>query len=214
MYRLDLNDPQDTSSYNPMDLVAAIESKSTHPLADAIVSAAVGCIAEMEQDFLPCKKIKVIEGLGLSGQVKIGKEWKHVVAGNERLLLSHGGTYETTIEQDKLIESFIGEYLGSTIVVVAIDENIELVLAITDEIREESKEFVNRIYQQGMDVTMLTGDHPSVAKLVCESVSINSKSNCFARLLPHEKLEWIQNIQKEQKKHIMMIGDGINDVTG
>lgn len=197
-------------SYNPLELAAAIEVKSIHPFADAIVSEFSGCIAEMEGDFLPTQKIKVIDGLGIQGMVEDNGSWFEVVIGSERVLRSKGGKVVLSEAQSKAYEDFVTRNTGSSVVLITVDGFVEVALAIRDEIREEAKEFVRRTSALGVPVTMLTGDLQSVGESVCRDIGIDPL-NCKARLLPQEKMAWIENEQQHLGRAVVMVGDGIND---
>ncbi len=212
--------------YRPLELAAAIESKSSHPLANAIVSDFCGCIAEMEADLPNAKNIKVIEGVGISGWVnaispssssgkKASDNWLFVRIGNERLLQSHGGDLELSPSAEAKLKRFTETYGRSAVVVlVAVEDSVDLVMALADEVREEAKEFIKQLHTSNIGVTMLTGDHSDVAEMVAKNIGI-SVENCKSRLMPHEKLGFIENLQNAilhtDQKNVLMIGDGIND---
>ena len=130
----------------------------------------------MESDFLPTKSIKVIDGVGINGFVNLHNEWLQVSIGNERLLQTYPNA--CTAEQSIEVNHFIQTNKGSSIIIVLVNSIIEIIMAISDEIREESKEFVTRAKNLGLSVTMLTGDQQSVAALVSFSL-IHSSSIMF-----------------------------------
>jgi cation transport ATPase len=81
LYRLALS-AHYNAGHNALELAAALEQKSSHPLANAVVSAHCGCIAEMEGELPAAKKIKTIEGVGIAGLVEFPKGiWKRVCVG-------------------------------------------------------------------------------------------------------------------------------------
>lgn len=206
--------PDDSDGIDVRLFVAALEQKSTHPLANAIVSDYCGCIAEMAESniqFPAVRKIVVKEGVGMEGWVEVEDDWKHLAIGNERLLRANGGKVRPSTSHQKLIDDFTNRHACQVILYVALDDELMLLIALADEVRSEAAPFVNSLQQQrGLDVVMLTGDHEQVAKLVCQDLSINK---CFARLLPQDKLAKIKSMQEDEGKHLMMIGDGINDST-
>lgn len=210
--QLSLSTSKEDGYYDPLRLAAAMEIKSTHPLANAVVSEYCGCIAEMEGDLNDVKKVKVIEGVGISGWVEVDKDWKFVIVGNERLLDFNGGKVSTTSNSKQEIQNFCEANASSCILIVAVEDELELILALADELREEAREFVLRSSVQGLSVTMLTGDHENVALDIAGKVDIKA-DDCKSRLLPSDKLMWIKNAQEIRGKKVMMIGDGINDAT-
>lgn len=77
----------DENTFDPMKLAAALEDKSSHPLASAIVSKYCGCIAEMKNPLPNSKKIHINDGVGVDGWVEYEDgEWVPVAVGNDRLL--------------------------------------------------------------------------------------------------------------------------------
>lgn len=198
------------STYDPLELAAAVEAKSTHPLAQAVISEFCKCIAEMENDFLSTQKIKVLEGVGVSGLVESNGNWYQVIVGNERLLSTNGGTIKLSSSQREAYEQFVLMNPGASIVLISVDGFVDRALAIRDELRSESRAFVQRVRSLGISVDMLTGDLPSVAQQVCAELDLDPLSHCQARLLPNDKMNWIETHQS-QREVVMMVGDGIND---
>ncbi len=144
-----------------MACAAAIEEKSSHPLASAIVSDFLGCIAEAEggEKKLPStRKVQVKEGVGVSGWAEVNGVWKYCEIGNERILEKHGGTAYATKAQLARIESFIQEAGSTVCLLVAVDDDVMLVMSMMDEVRPESVQFVSILQEQlGFKVSMLTG---------------------------------------------------------
>lgn len=155
--RLELtSDPEE--AYAAMACAAAIEEKSTHPLADAVVSAHLGCIAEAGDNGLPAvRKVKGIEGVGVSGWVEQDGDWKYCVVGNERILKSHGGKVQVTAAQEREVAAFIQAAANSVVLFVAVEDELMLLLALSDELRPDSKQFVRTLTSMGMEIAMLTG---------------------------------------------------------
>ena len=78
---------------------------------------------------------------------------------------------------------------------------------IADVVRNESRDAVERLQQQGIEVVMLTGDAKAVAQAVASELGIN---HVLAEVLPEHKAEEIQKLQRAGKK-VAMVGDGVND---
>lgn len=182
-----------------MLLIAALEAKSTHPLANAIVSAYCGCIAEAVDVVLPAvRKMKVLDGVGLEGWVEIVEEqdWKYLLVGNERIFASHGGKVQLSMTQQHEIELFKQRNQGRTMIFVAIDDELAYAMSLADEIRPETKPFVTDLQDNmHVTVTMLTGDQEDVARAVCREVGI-AQEDCHARLMPAEKMQWVKRVQQ------------------
>lgn len=152
--------------------------------------------------------------MGLSGQVSIDDKWLTVHVGNERLLQREDlGINSIPVQKMDQIDEFRKTYMASSVIFVFVNGNIALMLAIADEVREESKLFIQRSNAQGLSVTMLTGDHKNVAEAVCRELELDVNTNCMSRLLPQDKLAWVQHEQEVNNKNVIMIGDGINDAT-
>jgi Cu2+-exporting ATPase len=81
------------------------------------------------------------------------------------------------------------------------------VLAIADAVRDESREAVNRLHEQGIEVIMMTGDATAVANAVAAELHIDT---VFAEVLPDQKASKIREVQ-QQGKRVAMVGDGVND---
>ena len=223
--KLDLSDDLDRS-FDPMELAAAIEQKSTHPLANAIVAAHCGCVADMvENDIqLPnVRKVIVTDGVGVSGWAESEPDcWQHVSIGNERLLKSNGGRIHVSPRQELLLSTFYKASKGKVVLIVAVDDELQLIMSLSDELRPEAAAFVKTMQDKRMCVSMLTGDQEEVASDICQQVGISS-SDCYFRLLPRQKLEWIVGRQTPEsgarihstrkRDKVIMVGDGINDST-
>jgi len=145
-----------------MACAAAIEEKSSHPLASAIVSEFLGCIADGEKSLPPLRKVQVMDGVGVNGWCQIEGVWKYCEIGNERILEKHGGTAYATKAQLARIEGFIKEAGSTVCLLVAVDDDVMLVMSLMDEVRPESAQFVSTLQNQlGFKVSMLTGSyHP------------------------------------------------------
>ncbi|RYH21681.1 cation-translocating P-type ATPase [archaeon] len=198
----------DALDYDPLALAAAVEAQSTHPLANAIVSAHCGCIAELaESSLASVKKMKVVDGVGLEAWVKHDNDWKFVCIGNERLLRSGGGKVHLTKEEESKVAEFKAAHMNKAILFVAVEDELVMALALADEVRPEAKSFVSSIHAMSMEVHMLTGDAEQVAQDICSELGIR---HCHARLMPEQKLTLVEQLHKEGRK-TLMIGDGIND---
>lgn len=170
-----------------IQLTAALESKSTHPIANAIVQYS----KESYKD-TPVSEVEEIAGHGLSGTI----EGKKVLAGNLKLLKKHN------IDYDKAIESKV-----ETIVVVAVDANYAGYFTIADELKEDAKEAIAKLHQLSIKTVMLSGDKQSIVDKVARELNIDS---AFGDLLPENKVEKVQELKK-QGKTIVFVGDGVND---
>ena len=187
---------------------AALEQKSTHPLANAVVSDYCGCIGEMEEMMLSLpqtKQLKILEGIGIEGWVQNPDdhhEWKPVVIGNERLFKPYGGKLSLTQKQQKQIEANSNRHRqGNVILFILVEDELKVMISLSDTLRPETKDFIHYLREEMLLlVTMLTGDHPDVASKICQECNIPLDS-CYARLLPEEKLQYIQYSQSYYQDH-------------
>lgn len=168
-------------------LTAAIESKSTHPIAVAIVQQAGDLIKNINTD-----KVEEISGHGLKGII----EGKEVLAGNLKLLKKFNIAY------DKEIESIV-----ETIVVVAINNKYAGYITIADEIKEDAAQAIKDMHSLNIKTVMLSGDKQSVVDNVAKTLGID---NAYGDLLPENKVQKVQAL-KDENRTIAFVGDGVND---
>ena len=168
-------------------ITASLESKSTHPIANAIVQYA----KESPKNVL-VENVEEISGHGLLGKI----DGKKVLAGNAKLL------QKFQIEYDKKIDSN-----PETIVIVAIEGKYSGYFIIADEIKEDAKEAIFRLHQMNIKTVMLSGDKQSIVDKISKELNIES---AFGNLLPENKVEKVQEL-KNQGRTIAFVGDGVND---
>lgn len=168
-------------------LTAALESKSTHPIANAIVRYSKGSYKSV-----PVSDVEEIAGHGLSGIV----EGRKVLAGNLKLLKKYGIAY------DKAIESTV-----ETVVVVAVNEEYVGYFTIADELKEDAKQAISSLHALNVKTVMLSGDKQSIVDKVAEELTIDT---AFGNLLPENKVQKVQEL-KDKGRTIAFVGDGVND---
>lgn len=175
-------------------LSASAEKGSEHPLGEAIVRAA-------EEKNLTLKNIddfKAIAGHGI--EVKI--EDKLILLGNKKLMADRKielGDFEE--QSNKIAEE------GKTPMFLAINNNLEGIVAVADTVKENSKKAIEAIHNMGIKVAMITGDNEKTAKAIAKEVGIDI---VLAEVLPEDKANEVKKLQGENKK-VAMVGDGIND---
>lgn len=170
-----------------LKITAAIESKSTHPIALAIAQHVGNVIYSVN-----IGNVEEISGHGLKGTI----DGKEVLAGNVKLL------QKFKIDYDRAIETIV-----DTIVVVAINNTYAGYITISDEIKEDAPQAVADMHELKLKVVMLSGDKQSVVNKVSQRLNID---NAFGDLLPEDKVEKVQTL-KNEKKIIAFVGDGVND---
>lgn len=171
-----------------MTFLLSIESKSTHPIAKAIMEYPVtGSIPDATE-------IKEIAGKGLQGIVNGSK----VIAGNKKLMTQFN--IPTPQEIDSIVES---------IVLVGIDDQFAGYVTIADEMKEDAKETIAAFKSEGIDlIMMLSGDKDSITQQVANDLGI---SKAKGGLLPEDKLNEVELLKQDTSKTIAFMGDGIND---
>ena len=174
-------------------LLFSIENQSAHPLAHAVA------IFLKQEQTCTLTSFENIPGKGI--RATYNKETYFV--GNEALIQEHG------IEINPVFIKKINQWQTHAYTTVYFSNSTEVLalIAITDKIKEHSKQAIKELHSKGIDVYMLTGDNSYTAKAVAEQVGIvHYKGN----LLPDDKQQFIIDLQKQGKK-VAMIGDGIND---
>ncbi|MCA0380743.1 MAG: cadmium-translocating P-type ATPase [Bacteroidetes bacterium] len=169
--------------------LAALESKSTHPIAKAIAE-----YEKNETQIYQAEDVVEISGHGLKGKVN-GKE---VLAGNTRLLNKFGIWYDTKL--DEIVES---------IVVVAINNEYTGYVLIADEVKEDAQEAIKQMHLNGItQIVMLSGDKNAITQKVAKHIGIDT---AFGDLLPENKVQKVEELKQDTTKIIAFVGDGIND---
>ena len=190
VYALDASDSSDL-----LQQIASLNQSSEHPLAEAIVKYARKDAIGM----LGVDNFEAVAGKGVIGLV----DNKAVALGNKKLMQQ----MQVPIP-DELDTKVISEQkLGKTVSYIAIDGKALGYVAISDAIKKSSKEAINQLMTQGVEVIMMTGDNGNTAKAVAKELGL---SDFVAECLPEDKLNRIKALQ-DQGKIVAMAGDGIND---
>ncbi|MCR4561646.1 MAG: heavy metal translocating P-type ATPase [Bacilli bacterium] len=174
-------------------IASSLESKSEHPLALAIKEKA----AEMGISLMEISDFQALPGMGLKTEIN-GKTY---LAGNLKLM------EENHLAKDKYSElalKFASE--GKTSLYFADEKAILGIIAVRDEIKEDSKEAIAQFEKLGVKTIMLTGDNKVTAEAIAKEVGV---SHVVSDVLPDGKLAIIEILKKHGR--VMMVGDGIND---
>ncbi len=176
-------------------LAAAAEHDSEHPIARALVQSAL----ETGLEVPPAQDFQAIPGHGVQATV----EGQRLQVGGPALLRKLNMDQESEI--DSAVQRF--QQQGHTVVYLMDDNRLLAAFAIADAIRPESYEAVEQLRKEGVAVAMLTGDSQEVADSVAKELGMDI---VYAEILPGDKAERIQRLQKEGKR-VAMVGDGVND---
>ncbi|TVR67563.1 MAG: heavy metal translocating P-type ATPase [Gemmatimonadales bacterium] len=176
-------------------IAASVESDSEHPIARGIVESA----REKELEIPSADDFEALTGKGVSASVD-----------GTRYLMGGPSLLE---EVDAGVPSALREAAeragaqGRAAIYLLRDREALAVFAVADAVRDESREAVSRLKDQGLEVAMLTGDSQEVARAVADELGIET---VFAQVLPEDKASKVKEMQA-QGKRVAMVGDGVND---
>ncbi|MFQ3589436.1 MAG: heavy metal translocating P-type ATPase [Chloracidobacterium sp.] len=173
--------------------VAAVERRSEHPIAQAMVAAAEACGATLPEvdDF------RALPGYGVTATVA----GQALAVGTARLMASLDialGPATATVEA--LARA------GKTPIYIALDRKLVAVAAVADAVKPTAAAAVARLRAQGVEVAMVTGDHRDTAQSVADAVGI---TEVIAEARPTDKAEAVRAFQSRGR--VAFVGDGIND---
>lgn len=174
--------------------IASIERHSNHPLAHAIVTYAEKVI---NKEWKTIKDFTDVPGWGIEATVE-GKKWK---IGKAEFVGEEGAQQFLQRANQTLVEE------GKSLVFVKREETIVGVIALKDQVREETKKAIEKLNELGIYTIMLTGDHEKTAEVIAEETKVK---DFIANCLPKNKVDHIRKL-KEKYKTVAMVGDGIND---
>lgn len=178
-----------------LEIAAAVEMRSEHPLAKAVVRAAQarGLNLTAAEDFQATK------GKGAAATVGGKRVW----LGSHRLLEERG---QETPEMHQRLEEM--EKDGSSVIVVGKDEHVCGMIGLADRIRDEAAAAIRQMREAGIErIVMLTGDNRGTGEAIGRQAGVDEVR---AELLPEEKVTAVEALVR-QYKHVAMIGDGVND---
>ncbi|HJH32233.1 MAG TPA: heavy metal translocating P-type ATPase [Methanosarcinaceae archaeon] len=192
-----LTDIISTSHYpdeEVLQIAAIAEKGSEHPLGEAIVSGAIQRNIKIGN----ADSFKSIAGHGIEAEY----EGNRILLGTRKLMADNN---IDVAELDKSME--ILEHSGKTAMLIALDNEAIGIVAVADTLKENSKEAVEELHKNGIEVAMLTGDNERTAYAIAQQVGIN---RVLFEVLPEDKAAEIKKLQNEGKV-VAMVGDGIND---
>jgi Zn2+/Cd2+-exporting ATPase len=182
-----------------VSMIAALEDRSQHPLASAVIKKA-------EEDGIVFKDVQVndftsITGKGIKGTINGATYY----IGSPKLFeeVQKEGIAPRIREEIRALQD-----KGKTVMVFGTDKEVQAIVAVADELRENSKDVIDQLHSLGIEKTiMLTGDNKGTAEAIGEQAGV---SEIQAELLPQDKLEFIKKLRNQYGK-VAMVGDGVND---
>lgn len=173
---------------------ASLESGSSHPIASAIVK-------EHERLFgtspMPATDFENLSGHGLIGVV----DGKNALLGNAALMQKNDVEISLASSSAAALSQS-----GKTPLYLAIDGKLAGIVAVADELKDDSVQAISALHQQGLKVVMLTGDNGASARSVAAACNVDA---VISDVLPKDKDSVVSALKKYGK--VVMVGDGIND---
>lgn len=186
-----------------LDLAAALEARSNHPIAQAIMKARGVCAIDGSQveEKAEVTLFENAAGYGVSGFVN----GLHVAIGKLDWIIE-------TSTSDATLASALHDYAtaGYTPVAVAVEGRLVAALAIGDRIRTEAKEMVAQLMASGKTVYLISGDHEAVVHHVAEVLGIPA-AHAMGGVSPEGKKVFVDDLRTRTGCVIAMVGDGVND---
>lgn len=176
-----------------LSIIAGIEAKSNHPLAQAITAYATN----RGLTTFSSAQIEDVPGWGLKAMVK---DQSYKVGKMDFVGRDAASTFAEGMAP-KLAEQ------GKTVIFLADEEGIVALAAMKDTVREEAKKAIALLKNLGIHTVMLTGDNEKTAKAIAKEAGVNTY---IAECLPETKVTHIKELMKTHQ-HVGMVGDGIND---
>ena len=174
--------------------LSSVERESDHPLAKAVV-AYIG-----DTEVFPVKNTNVVKGGGIVAEVA----GKRIAVGNVALMKQENVPLTAEIMAD--ITAF--ERRGNSIVLTAIDGELQVLMGVRDQIRRGVKEDLQKLKKLGVkNLVVLSGDHQGTVDLVARELGL---TEAHGHMLPEDKAAYIEKLQKNGQI-VAFVGDGVND---
>jgi Cu+-exporting ATPase len=183
-----------TTPDDVLALAASIERLSEHPLAQAVVRAAL----DRKLPLMDVQDFENIAGKGVRGRVGNNT----VMVGSGRMMLEYG---VPLIQPIAKVEQHEAD--AKTVFMVAQDQKLVGMIAVADTLKDDAKVAIERLRAQGIETVMMTGDNRRTAEAIAAQIGIDM---VFAEVLPPDKAGHVRELQKKGKR-VAFVGDGIND---
>src|SRR5690625_811806 len=180
-------------------IITALEYRSQHPLASAIMKKA-------EQDNISYSDVRVEDFTSITGRGIQGTINRTIYYIGSPRLFRELNVSDFSLEFENKVKVLQNQ--GKTAMIIGTEQTILAVIAVADEVRETSKDVIQKLHQLGIKNTiMLTGDNKGTADAIGAHVSV---SDIQSELMPQDKLVYIKEMKAEYG-NVAMIGDGVND---
>jgi Cu+-exporting ATPase len=179
-----------------LSLVASAESRSEHPLGQAILNEAKKRNLRVSEP----RRFEALAGHGIRARV----DGKDILVGTSKLMEDNKIYTQKAIVDDKSKRLYDA---GKTLMFVAIDGKTESVIGLADTLKENSSQVIKELQGLGLEAIMMTGDNERTARSIASQLGIK---RVMANVLPADKAAVIKELQSEGKS-VSMVGDGIND---
>jgi len=177
-----------------LSLVYGLEQHSSHPMAQAIKTAAEKYGAQPAQ----IRNFKNIPGKGIIAEF----EGKPIAFGNEKLMKEYGADISYVSVKTAELKS-----TGQSVMFLSAENKVIAAISAADELKENAAGIVAQLRKNGIETIMLTGDNKKTAEAAAKEAGVDYTA---AELLPEEKQNFIKKLKEDGKK-TAMAGDGIND---
>lgn len=174
---------------------AALEARSTHPLAKAIIRFA----AKLGVSPAAADDVQVLKGRGLTGRFAGEPFW----LGSYRYAVERG---QGALDIAERVDNWVTD--GKTVILIGNARHICGLIAVADTVRPDARDTIARLHAAGIDhIVMLTGDNRVAAEAIAREVGIDE---LHAELLPEDKLKIVEQLEARYGA-VAMVGDGVND---
>lgn len=191
-FKVTLVHPQNITETELLHLAAHVEHYSNHPIAASLRNA----YPDEATDNCTVTDIREIPGQGVCANVN----GQYVAVGNNKLMDALGVEWHQC-----------SQHTQGTVIHIAIDNNYVGHILISDLIKDDAQDAIQRIKKAGVKRTvMLTGDHQPVADFVAKQIGLDEY---HAELMPQDKVNFVEKLlsEKQKNKTLAFVGDGIND---
>jgi Cu+-exporting ATPase len=192
--KLDVTDVVADDEKAVLEVAAVAEKWSEHPIGQAVVRKAESEGINLSEP----ESFEALPGFGVTGQVR----GKKVLIGNQALMRNNN---VSVVRLESVIEKLERE--GKTVLVVAVEGVALGALAVSDTLKEHSKEAISNLKKMGLNVAILSGDTKRTAEEIAKQLGVN---DVIAEVVPADKVDEIKKLQGEGR-FVAMVGDGIND---